>query len=134
MTVSINGIATPKFNWIDSPPQAFSLFNVAASVSWTDDDLTGETSPNAKFVILQLKIRADTVGSSGSASIGVRKNGTVPTRYPQLVLDRLGTETAIYHYETIILGLDTNKVFEYEVSLGTGWQVDVIVDVLGYIE
>jgi len=132
MTVYINGVVTPKVIWIDATGSVKALYNQTTDVTWADDSVTSETSPNAKFAIFRLRLKADTVGSGDFCSLAVRKNGETPTHMPKLVIDKAVT-VAVDHYQVVIVGLDTDQMYEYELLVGTGWQVDAFIEILGYI-
>ncbi|MBA7552459.1 hypothetical protein ES705_45020 [subsurface metagenome] len=123
-----------KFVWKDASQTAMTDLNRTESLPFTALDLTVFTSPNAKFAILNLRIRADTVGSGTNSGVWVRKHGTTPANCPRLLLDRLGTVQILYHYAQVIIGLDSAQAIDYLISVGTDWQVDTRIEVLGYIE
>ncbi len=126
--------ALTKVIWIDAPPTAMTDFNRTVSSDWTDLDLTALTSPEAKLAILLLRMRADTLGVDDSV-FKIRKNGTTPSTSPSLVLDAAGTTTGVFHFQFAIIGLDSGQVMEHAIIVGPGgWQVDSIINVLGYIE
>lgn len=123
-----------KVVWKDASSTALTDFDRTEILDWTDLDLTDYTSPDAKFAILGLRMRADTVGTDDS-SLKIRKNGTTPGISPILTMDAAGTTAGVYQRLVIIIGLDSGQVIEYCIAVGPGgWQVDSIIDVLGYIE
>lgn len=123
-----------KVIWKDTPELALNDTNRTASLSWTVHDLTGWTSATAKFAILQVLFRADTIGTGSYSQVRARKNGTSPTAYPTLELDKDGVTTGVYHYALWIVGLDSEQKIEYSITVGTNWNVDTLIYVLGYIE
>ena len=128
------GEEVSKVIWKDASSTALTDFNRTEVLDWTDLDLTEYVSPNAKFAILGLRMRADTVGTDDS-DLKIRKNGTTPGISPILTLDAQGTTPGVYKRLVTIIGLDSGQVIEYCVAVGPGgWQLDSIIDVLGYIE
>ncbi|GAI05556.1 unnamed protein product, partial [marine sediment metagenome] len=123
-----------KFIWKDWSSTALSIFNQVNTIAWTDLQLDIYTSPAAKAAILLLELHIDIVGTGNYSWLGVRKNGTSPTRRPLLQLDKAGCTAGNNHYEQVIVGLDTEQLIEYYLYVGTNWQLDVRISVLGYIE
>lgn len=123
-----------KVIWMDAAETAISDYDRTVDLPFTDLDLTAITSPNAKFAILRMRIKADTVGPGNHSYIAIRKNGTSPVSYPWLRLDKAGTTVGVYNFEVVIVGLDSEQVIEYKIDVGGGWQVDSTIQVLGYIE
>lgn len=123
-----------KIIWNDSSPIALTDFNRTEVLDWTSLDLTSFTSIRAKFAILIIRMRADTKGSDDS-TFKIRKKGTTPGSTQTLVLDASGITTGIFHHKVAFIGLDSNRSMEYYVGVGPGgWQLDSIIEVLGYIE
>ncbi len=123
-----------KVIWKDASETALADLNRTETVDWTDLDLTAYTSSDAKFAILGLRLRADILGTSDT-ELRLRKKGTAPAAQQRLGLDAAGTTAGVFHRKQLIIGLDSGQVIEYTIVLGPGgWQVDSIVDVLGYIE
>lgn len=107
--------------------------NRSATLDWTDLDLTAETSERAKFAILLLRVSPDTVGTGTYSYLQVRKNG-VASAYTPILRLMLEVEQGTYYFECVIVGLDSDQVLEYKISVGTDWQIDSRIDLLGYIE
>ena len=123
-----------KFIWLDAPGTAKTDINRTVTLDWTALDLGYWTSPNAKLVILKLRIRADVVGDGASSFLAVRKHGTTPILYPELLLDKAGTTVAVFHHQSFIMGMDNDQLIDYTISVGTNWQLDSSIGVLGYVE
>ena len=123
-----------SFKWKDTSEQALATLNQASSVSWTDLDLTAFTSANAKMAYLQLFIDADVIGAGDQSYLRVRKNGTSPTHYPKLVLDKAAVTVDVLHAQCAAVGLDSGQLIEYDFICGTGWTCDYYIAVLGYWE
>ena len=128
------GEALSKIIWKDVSETAVSDLNRTTNLSSTVLDLTALTSEKAKGVFLLLEIRADTVGSGNSSYLQLWKNDTSPVHRPTVNLDKAGTTVAVYQYEEVFVGLDSDRKLEYIIQVGTGWQVDSRIRVLGYIE
>jgi len=126
--------ALTKVIWKDASANALADMNRTVTLDWTDLDLTAHTSSDAKLAILLLRFRADVLGLD-DCLLRLRKNGTTPAANSFMILDAAGTTTGVFHHEFVIIGLDTSQVIEYSIAVGPGgWQIDTIIDVLGYIE
>jgi hypothetical protein len=123
-----------SFKWKDTPEQALSLADQAASVTWADLDLTATTSANAKMALIQLVMDADVIGGGTSSKLEVRKNGTTPTYTPSIFLDVAGCTVDVPIITQQIIGLDSGQVMEYQFTCGAGWTCDLWINVLGYWE
>lgn len=107
--------------------------NRTESLDWTDLDLTAFTSSGAEFAMLLLRVSADTVGTGSYSYLQVRKNGSSSAYVPALRVALEVTE-GVYYFEFVIVGLDSDQVLEYKISVGTDWQIDSRIDLVGYIE
>ena len=147
LTTGVHGVGSsylPKFDqegqkvskviWKDSPQTALNDDNRTSTLTFTDLDLSGYTSLYAKFAIVRMDLKADTVGTGNDCDLKIRKNGTTPAHYPRLILDKAGTTAGVSKYMVAIIGLDDGQVIEYAIDVGTNWQVDSDIKVLGYIE
>jgi hypothetical protein len=123
-----------KIIWKDSSQTALSDLNRTSSLNYTALDLTPYTSPNAKLAFVSMRIKPDTVGTGQYCSLSLRKKGTTPTAVPALLLDKAGTTQGVYHKATSLIGLDAERKIEYNIIVGTNWQIDTRIYVLGYIE
>jgi hypothetical protein len=63
----------------------------------------------------------------------VRKNGATPTYPPAIVLGKEAT-AGVFYKSQVFVGLDANQVLQYKIYVGTGWQLDSRITVLGYSE
>ena len=104
------------------------------TLDWTDLDLTSETSSNAKFAILLLRFRPTTIGTGSYSYIGVRRNGDSPARFPRIYPHIDGLTGGEQFYAEVIVGMDSNQVIEYKIYVGTDWEIDSTIYLLGYIE
>ena len=121
--------------WKDSSESVLTLANATSDVNWTDIDLTSTTSSNAKAAYLLLILSANSKGAAGTAAkLELRKNGTTPTEVPTHVIYSDGIATGVIYTEMAIIGTDTAQVIEYSLTLGSGWNVNVEIHVLGYWE
>lgn len=123
-----------KVVWKDASEQALSDLNRTSSLSATDLDLTAYTSSDAKLVILTVTVVVDTIGSGSNCVVGVRKNGTTPAAAPQNKVMKDGVTTGVPIPVEVIIAMDTDEIIEYWITIGTGWQIDTYINVLGYIE
>ncbi len=104
-----------------------------ATLNWTDADITAQTSPIAKFALLELTM-SQVAGAVGNVStIGVRKNGAAPAAFPQLSGRQLAVD-ANYQSTFVIVALDPGQIFEYTIIVGAGSTITTLIDLLGYIE
>ena len=128
------GLVVSKVVWIDAAAGGVGDNNRTVTLDWTALDLSSVTSVKAKLAILQLEMRADTIGAGVASQVGLRKNGTNPSYYPTLKIEAAGIVTGSRIYTLKIVGLDSGQVMQYRIEVGTGWQVDTTISVLGYIE
>ena len=126
--------ALTKFIWKDASLSAMSDLARTEYLDWTALDLAYETSPNAKLAILRLRIKANVVGTGDYSFICVRKHGTTPGYYPLVRLDKAGATINVYNHESLIVGMDTDQLIDYRIWVGTGWELESRIEVLGYIE
>ncbi|MBA7678397.1 hypothetical protein ES703_86672 [subsurface metagenome] len=136
MTVYINGVERAPVIWKSTAPTVMSDDNRTVGLAWTDLDLNvlTWTSDHAKFAILLLRMRSITVGSGSYSALGVRKNGTTPSYYPLVkpYIEAAANNDRFYAF--VIVGMDSDQVIEYKINVGTGWEVDTDITLLGYIE
>ncbi|MBA7553722.1 hypothetical protein ES705_46321 [subsurface metagenome] len=123
-----------KIIWKDTSETAMDDLNRTVSLPRTDLVLTPYTSPIAKIAIVLLRMRADTVGTGQYARLYIRKGGTDATAYPIIALDKAGTTVAVYQHQQALIGLNSSQLIWYGIYVGSGWQVDSRISVLGYIE
>ncbi len=123
-----------RFVWKDTSQTALSDLNRTVSQGMTDLDLTAYTSADAKIALLLLEMRADVIGSGNSCLLALRKNSTSPPHRPSLQLDKAAVTVAVYQFAMVLVGLDTSQILEYLITVGTGWQIDSRIRVLGYVE
>lgn len=130
----VAGQELSKVIWKPTGEVALDDNNRTATLDWTELDLTAYTSERAKFAIVRLYIKPDTVGSGDYSYLRIRENGSITTRTPRVDLDKAGSTEGVIHYETAIIALDNDRKIQYAITPGTGWQLDSNIDVLGYIE
>lgn len=106
--------------------------NRTSDSGYTDCDISAEVSANARFAIIGIQIRPDTVGSGSAVLIYLRANGETTT--VRVKLDKTNATAGDWYGQTVIVGLDGSQVFEYNIDVTTGWQIDTYLRVLGYIE
>lgn len=97
-------------------------------------DLTNFTSERAKFAIVRLSMKADTIGTGPSCGLNIYKNGTTPNLFPRLILEKDHCTVGGRQYVITLIGLDDERTIIYAIDVGAGWQVDSDIDVLGFIE
>ncbi|MBA7589427.1 hypothetical protein ES708_31512 [subsurface metagenome] len=126
--------ALTKIIWKDSSQTAISDLDRTVDLPFTELDITARTSPNAKLAIVRMDFAADVVGTGNECEFEIRKHGTTPAHYPRLTLDKAGTTVGVYHYMMTLIGLDNEQKIDYAIDVGSGWQVDSRIRVLGYLE
>jgi len=126
--------AFSKVIWIDAPSSAMTDLNRVASLGWTDLDITAKTSADAKLALLSLWLRPDVVGTGIHSFLSVRKNGTTPSYLPNLIVNKAQITAGGEVQTFVIVGLDSGQVLEYYIYVATGWQIDTLISVLGYVE
>lgn len=120
--------------WKDASVRVMSDTNRTVTKNWTDLDLTGYTSANAKIAILHMLLISDITGPGDNVSrLLVRKNGTYPPYYPRIFI---GTTYPDKSYVGMIAmcGLDASQILEYRIEIAAGAQMDSFLELLGYIE
>jgi hypothetical protein len=121
--------------WKDASERALFDANRSASLTWTDLDLTAYTSADAVIAIVKMELQVDSITPPGRAELGIRKNGTTPSYYPQLrVSDVNGDAAGAVRHMIALIGLDSGEIMEYEIAISGTIQVDTFIEVLGYIE
>jgi len=129
---TVGGSTAYGLVWKDASETPLTLTNQAATVDWTDLDLTATTSTNARLAYLQLTVTVDT--GNKDYIFGVRKNGTTPGAYPQIRINQgLAVATDIW-IDEVIVALDANQILEYYLFVEAGGQADCSISVLGYWE
>lgn len=124
-----------KFVWKDTPNQVLTLANqTSGSGSYQPLDLTSTTSANAKTAYLKLSLIVDTVGAGTTCGIKVRKYGTVPVSVPEVTVNKDEGSVGGLYVGCVLVGMDSAQRIEYFLEVGSGWQVDASIDVLGYLE
>lgn len=123
-----------KVVWLDAPVTK-TLADQTADVNFTDWDLTADTSPDAKLVILNILIAYEIAVAGNFVFAGARKNGTTPSYYPRCWLPA-NANAGAYFENTSIVGVDSGQILEYNLDSDNwgGGKVDVYLNVLGYIE
>ena len=128
------GQALSKVIWRPTVGSVVSDSDRTVTLDWTDVDISYLTGDNAKFAILLLRSKVNTVGTGSYALIGVRKNGETPSYYPLLKPYQKAVEADDRLYEFVIVGLDSDQVLEYKIELTAGWDIDTDITLLGHIE
>ena len=123
-----------KVVWLDAPVPK-TLADQTSDVNYTDWDLTADTSPDAKLVILNILIAYEIAVAGTFVFAGARKNGTTPTHYPRCWIPA-NANAGSYFENTSIVALDSGQILEYKIDSDNwgGGRVDVYLNVLGYIE
>jgi len=124
-----------KVIWKATSENALTDSDRTASLGFTDLDLTAYTSADAKFAIVRLYIKIDSITPAATATLDIRKNGNTPDVCSRVRVSSLnGNIAGAQDLETAIIGLDGGQVLEYAITIGGTIQVDSMIDVLGYIE
>ncbi|MBA7578722.1 hypothetical protein ES708_20587 [subsurface metagenome] len=128
------GQALSKIIWLSTPLKVMEDDGRLETLDWTDLDLNSVTSDNAKLAILLLQFRPLEIGTGSNSYIGVRKNGETPDFYPRRIVYIDGFTGGERSYTEVIVGMDSNQVIEYRIYVGTDWEIDSDIEILGYIE
>ncbi len=135
MTVYINGVAeVSHVIWKDEPEIAVNDNNRTGLLTATVLDLTNFTSERAKFAIVRLSMKADTIGTDPLCALNIYKNGTTPNLFPRLILEKDHCTVGGRQYVITLIGLDDERKIIYRIDVGANWQIDTDIDVFGYIE
>ena len=127
------------FNWLAASVQILADTNRTATLSWTDLDVTAQTSATTFAVILQLQINVDEMDQADTDyfELGVRRNGNTPTYYPCLQVRGWMRSAASPRrfYSQVIVGVDSGEIFEYQLTVlnsSATAQADFYINILGY--
>lgn len=120
--------------WKDEPATVIIDLSRTEDLAYTDEDVTVETSANAKLVYLIVGVKPDTVGSGNYCRVRLRKNGITPSNPIELRINKNEGIVGSYKYRYVLLALDSGQVFEYDIDIGTGWQLDTYIRVAAYVE
>jgi len=126
-----------RFNWLGASVQVVAQSNKTSTIAYTDVDLTADTSATAAFAFLQLHMDLDSV-NNGIATLSVRRNGDTPTYVPGIrggaADDATTSRMPWSQLHECIVGLDAGQIFEYTLVITGTIQVDVYINLLGYID
>ena len=124
-----------KVVWKDVSEQALYDANRTATLDWTDLDLTALTSVAAKYALIVLVLKIDSISAGAYCKLEVRKNGTTPTYNNRLDSHYSGGNRAGSNvFMSCVIGLDAGQVIEYRLTVDGTIQFDTYVRVVGYIE
>lgn len=126
------GQSVNKIIWKDTFVTLLDINIQTADIPWTQLDLTAATSPYAKFAIVLLRIRGRGVAVSGISHIDVRKNGTTSSIAQWLRVG--GYDQYEWHFDQVIIALDSAQVIEYALTTANSDSVDADIILMGYIE
>ena len=124
-----------RFHWLDTPVQVVAQEDKTSDIAYTDVDLTANTSADAAIAMLQLHLHIDSI-DSGWAYLRVRKNGLTPTYTPFIGWEDYHMSAGGYVENivgSVLCGLDTGQIFEYNLDITGTIQVDAYINLLGYI-
>ena len=125
-----------SFHVLDEPINTLFLDDInATSGAWVDEDITADTSANAKAVRLLVHLQPSVIGAANTfCDIAFRKNGVTPATVTKLRVsaEMTGTLSGVFSEHTV--GLDSGQIMEYFFTCGVGWTSDVNVYVLGWWE
>ena len=125
-----------SFHMLDEPLNTLFLDDInATSGAWTDEDVTADTSANAKFVKILVSLIPSVIGAATTfCDIGFRKNGITPATVQKLrvPMESVGVANGLFAEFTV--PLDSGQVMEYFFTCGVGWTSDVNVYVVGWWE
>lgn len=119
-----------------NPVKVVDLVNQAADATATID-VTAQTSEDAKWVILLLKLRIDIVQAAGRIWLITYETGTAPGAYQGNIFLNFGQQGATFEFYTQVwVSLDASRQFDYIFNgyTANAGQGDVEIWVLGYYE
>lgn len=120
--------------WKDESENALTLIDQTADIDWTVLDLTAYTSVNARFALLNMSVLVDALPTH-RCLLAVRKNGTTPETWPGFSIHSNALNVGQRYYNgPVIVALDDAQKIEYRLHIHNSGQVDVSIEVLGYIE
>lgn len=122
---SVTGIV-----WKDLHPYALD-YSGSTDVVWSDCNISAQTSSLTRIAIIMVYLHLAAVGS-GDIIIEFRKKGTTPSTMP-VGVSFIAPTLGHYYYQTILIGVDTNQIFQYKWTLN-GYLVDLEFLLLGYME
>lgn len=128
------GQAVSKIIWTPTQPSFLNDDNRTVDLAWTDIDLSSAIGANAKAALLQLRLSTDVIGTGSASELRVRKNGITPTHSPRYRVWKEEVVNLSTGYAFVLVDVDVNGVIEYMIDVGTGWQIDTNINVMGYIE
>lgn len=128
------GQAVDKTIWKATNQRAVNDDDRTVDLAWTELDLTAYTSENAKFAVLMLQLKPNTIGTGSSCNVRVRKHGDTPTYVALLRIPKDGVTVPVATEEVVEVGLGPGQTIDYTIDVGTGWDIDTEIDVLGYRE
>lgn len=126
----------PKHKWKDASENALTLLNQTSFIDWTALDLTAYTSAAAKWVYLRLRLHIDSILESAEVGLYVRKKDTSTAATPAIYGTYAnGLRDGGEIWGVVFCGMDAGQEIEYYLAIiGAAVQLDVYIDVLGYIE
>ena len=101
----------------------------------TSLDLRSHTSTKARFAILKIWLRPDTVGTGESCNINLRVTDVPQSASPRHAIYKDTSKAGNPQYaEVISPELDEDGTIQYTIYVATDWQLDTIIEVMGWIE
>lgn len=134
-TAPSSGDRAHKVVWLPSGDSfTLTVSNVTSSISSTEWDVSAYVPSTAKFLILRQGIYTVTVGSGDFVLFYVKENGTTDPSV-RWNLEKVGCYAGVYHYSPVsIVALDGDLKIAYLYQSATGWEVNLYITVVGYIE
>lgn len=122
---------TTGITFKDNPAQVLALSNITATTNFTEVDITSDTSGSTKAALLQVIMTLDSY-TNGAITLILREKGTTPAN-PHTVVFEKPVTGGVAHSE-LLIPVDTDQILEYNLVIGGTCQIDVLINVMGYIE
>lgn len=117
--------------WLNASVSLMALTNRNANTGWVDIDCTANTSASAKWAYVKLILTVDT--ATQDYTLSVRKNGTTPDEYPQIIINADNAQAGDIMTACFWVAMDSDQIFEYDLTI-SGGQCDIACHILAYAE
>lgn len=111
-----------------STPVTIKTLGLQSDISWTDIDVTDETSSKAKAVFAKVQVK----DSGGRATLSITKNGD--RTYPDVQASTPAADTNQWFVASGLCRLDDDQILEYDLNASGTSTADIRILIYGYIE
>ena len=123
--------------WNRAALQIVENTNITSSTSYTEVDVSSQTSDTATMALVRVTLQCDSITGSGRARCYLRRNGDNPVAaatWGAAIDGDNGHVAGAQSSDFQIIGLDSGQIFEYRVAISGTIQVDLHINLLGYME